>query len=44
MYFSKFKKGLYDINNSGNKKLVTDIMTRIKVREKIIDAQIDKLI
>lgn len=37
MYFSKFKKGLYDINNSGNKKLVTDIMTRIKVREKIID-------
>ena len=37
MYFSKFKKGLYDINNSGNKKLVTDIMTRVKVREKIID-------
>ena len=37
MYFSKFKKGLYDINNSGNKKLVTDIMTRIKVKAKIID-------
>ena len=37
MYFSKFKKGLNDINNSGNKKLVTDIMTRIKVKAKIID-------
>ena len=37
MYFSKFKKGLYDINNTGNKKLVTDIMTRVKVKAKIID-------
>ena len=37
MYFSKFKKGLYDINNTGNKKLVTDIMTRVNVKAKIID-------
>jgi hypothetical protein len=37
MYFSKFEKGLYDISGNGNKKLVTDLMTRIKVREKIIN-------
>jgi len=35
MYFSKFPKGLYDINGDGRKKLVTDLMTRIKIREKI---------
>src|SRR6056300_1834987 len=37
MYFSKFEKGYYDIKGDGNQKLVTDIMTRVKVREKILD-------
>jgi len=37
MYFSTFEKGFYDIKGDGNKKLVTDIMTRIKVKAKIID-------
>src|SRR5210317_695948 len=37
MYFKNFKKGLYDIKGDGNKKLVTDLMTRVKVREKILD-------
>ena len=37
MYFSKFPKGLYDINGDGVKKLVTDLMTRVKIREKIKD-------
>ena len=37
MYFNQFSKGLYDLKNDGNEKLVTDLMTRVKVREKIID-------
>jgi len=37
MYFSKFDKGFYDINGDGNQKLVTDLMTRVKVREKILN-------
>jgi len=37
MYFSKFPKGVYDIKGDGNKKLVTDIMKRVKVRSKIIN-------
>ena len=37
MYFSKFPQGLYDIKGDGNKKLVTDIMKRVKVRSKIAD-------
>ena len=37
MYFSKFPKGLYDINGDGVNKLVTDLMTRVKIREKIKD-------
>ena len=37
MYFKNFQKGLYDIKGDGNKKLVTDLMTRVKVREKILD-------
>jgi len=37
MYFSKFEKGYYDIKGDGNQKLVTDLMTRVKVREKILD-------
>tara|TARA_B100001093_G_C26424913_1_gene841459 strand:+ start:14 stop:547 length:534 start_codon:yes stop_codon:yes gene_type:complete len=37
MYFKNFEKGFYDLNGDGNLKLVTDLMTRVKVREKIID-------
>lgn len=37
MYFRQFTKGFYDLNNDGNEKLVTDLMTRVKVREKVID-------
>lgn len=37
MYFSNFPKGTYDIKGDGNKKLVTDLMRRIKVRSKIAD-------
>ena len=37
MYFRQFEKGFYDLNGDGKDKLVTDLMTRGKVREKIID-------
>ena len=37
MYFRQFEKGYYDLKNDGNEKLVTDLMTRVKVREKILD-------
>jgi len=37
MYFSKFPKLLYDIDNTNNFKLVPDIFRRIKVRSKIKD-------
>ena len=37
MYFSKFERGFYDIKGDGNLKLVTDLMTRVKVREKILN-------
>ena len=37
MYFRNFEKGYYDLKNDGNEKLVTDLMTRVKVREKVID-------
>ena len=37
MYFTLFEKGFYDLKNDGNQKLVTDLMTRVKVREKVID-------
>ena len=37
MYFKNFQKGFYDIKGDGNEKLVTDLMTRVKVREKILD-------
>jgi len=37
MYFRNFTKGMYDIKGDGNKKLVTDLMTRVKVREKILN-------
>ena len=37
MYFSSFEKGFYDLKGDGNEKLVTDLMTRVKVREKVVD-------
>ena len=37
MYFTNFEKGYYDLKGDGNQKLVTDLMTRVKVREKVID-------
>ena len=37
MYFNQFEKGYYDLKGDGQQKLVTDLMTRVKVREKIID-------
>ena len=37
MYFRNFERGYYDLKNDGNQKLVTDLMTRVKVREKVID-------
>ena len=37
MYFRNFERGYYDLKNDGNEKLVTDLMTRVKVREKIVD-------
>jgi len=37
MYFFKFDKGFYDIKGDGNHKVVTYLMTRVKVREKILN-------
>jgi len=36
-YFEKFPKILYDIDNTKNYKLVTDILRRVKVKESIRD-------
>ena len=36
-YFRKFEKGFYDLTGDGNEKIVTDLMTRVKVREKVIN-------
>jgi len=36
-YFEKFPKILYDIDNTKNYKLVTDILRRVKIREAIRD-------
>ena len=36
-YFETFPKRQYDIDNSGNTKIVTDIFRRVKVRNKISD-------
>ena len=33
-YFSYFSKGLYDLTGNGNDKLLTDLFTRIKIRDK----------
>ena len=37
MYFRKFEKGFYDLKGNGNEKLVSDLMTRVKVRDKVIN-------
>ena len=37
MYFRKIEKGFYDLKGDGNPKVVTDLMTRVKVREKVIN-------
>jgi len=37
MYFKQFEKGFYDLKGDGNQKIVTDLMTRVKVREKVIN-------
>ena len=37
MYFRNFEKGFYDLTGNGNEKIVTDLMTRVKVREKVLD-------
>ena len=37
MYFRKIEKGFYDLKGEGNPKIVTDLMTRVKVREKVIN-------
>ena len=37
MNFSKFEKGFYDLKGDGNDKVVSDLMTRVKVRSKVID-------
>ena len=37
MYFRNFEKGFYDLAGNGNQKIVTDLMTRVKVRAKVLD-------
>ena len=37
MYFNKFSQGLYDLKGDGNDKLLTDLFTRVKARDKILD-------
>ena len=37
MYIRQFEKGYYDLKGDGKQKLVVDLMTRVKVREKILD-------
>jgi len=37
MYFAYFPKGTYDIDNSGNEKIVTNLMRRVKVRSKVLN-------
>ena len=36
-YFSQFEKGFYDMKGDGNEKLVTDLMTRVKVRTGVVN-------
>jgi len=44
LYFSQFPKTTYDIAGNGNKKAITDIWRRVKVRSKIVNnlALLDK--
>ena len=37
MYFRKIEKGFYDLKGDGNQKIVVDLMTRVKVREKVLN-------
>ena len=37
MYFNYFKQGYYDLKGDGNKKLLTDLFTRVKIRDKAFD-------
>ena len=37
MYFRNFEKGFYDLKGDGTEKIVTDLMPRVKVREKVIN-------
>ena len=34
MYFSNLSQGYYDIKGDGNLKLLTDLFTRVKIRDK----------
>ena len=36
MYFSHFQKGYYDLKGDNNYKLLTDLFTRVKIRDKSI--------
>tara|TARA_B100001996_G_scaffold310622_1_gene252403 strand:- start:297 stop:836 length:540 start_codon:yes stop_codon:yes gene_type:complete len=36
-YFNYFKKGAYDLKGDGNETLLTDLFTRIKIRDKALD-------
>src|SRR6056300_1797555 len=44
LYFSQFPKTTYDMRGDGNKKTITDIWRRVKVRSKIVNnlALLDK--
>tara|TARA_B100001564_G_scaffold83927_1_gene67740 strand:- start:1500 stop:2033 length:534 start_codon:yes stop_codon:yes gene_type:complete len=37
MYFSNFSQGFYDLKGDGNLKLLTDLFTRVKIRDKAFD-------
>jgi len=36
-YFNNFSQGLYDLRGDGNDKLLTDLFTRIKIRDKAFE-------
>jgi hypothetical protein len=38
MYFSFFPKGYYDLKGDGNRKLVTNLLRRVKVRSKVLNS------
>ena len=37
MYFSHFQKGYYDLKGDNNFRLLTDLFTRVKIRDKAFD-------